>query len=64
MGKRLAYELKCGSQHAEHSAAVTIVKFSAEHPYGKAVALLDTESEFITVHHSVLMSYIILSSQN
>ncbi|VAH71079.1 unnamed protein product [Triticum turgidum subsp. durum] len=37
-GRRLAYELKCCSQHAEDTAAVTAVKFSAEHPYGKAVA--------------------------
>jgi hypothetical protein len=57
MGRRLAYELKCCSQHAEDTTAVTAVKFSAEHPHGKAVALLDTESEFITVQHSVLMPY-------
>ncbi|KAF7098008.1 hypothetical protein CFC21_099777 [Triticum aestivum] len=67
-GRRLAYELKCCSQHAEDTTAVTAVKFSAEHPYGKAVALLDTESEFITVDEDwfllpwVAISFLFLNS--
>ncbi|XP_044974400.1 glycine-rich domain-containing protein 1-like isoform X4 [Hordeum vulgare subsp. vulgare] len=68
-GRRLAYELKCCSQHAEDTAAaVTAVKFSAEHPYGKAVALVDTESKFITVDEDwfllpwIAMSFLFLNS--
>uniref|UniRef100_R7W9P0 Glycine-rich domain-containing protein 1 n=1 Tax=Aegilops tauschii TaxID=37682 RepID=R7W9P0_AEGTA len=67
-GRRLAYELKCCSQHAEDTAAVTAVKFSAEHPYGKAVALVDTESEFITVDEEwfllpwIAISFLFLNS--
>ncbi|VAH55369.1 unnamed protein product [Triticum turgidum subsp. durum] len=67
-GRRLAYELKCCSQHAEDTAAVTAVKFSAEHPYGKAVALVDTESEFISVDEDwfllpwIAISFLFLNS--
>ncbi|VAH71097.1 unnamed protein product [Triticum turgidum subsp. durum] len=67
-GRRLAYELKCCSQHAEDTAAVTAVKFSAEHPYGKAVALVDTESEFIMVDEDwfllpwIAISFLFLNS--
>ncbi|KAF7026991.1 hypothetical protein CFC21_039064 [Triticum aestivum] len=67
-GRRLAYELKCCSQHAEDTAAVTAVKFSAEHPYGKAVALVDAESEFITVDEDwfllpwIAISFLFLNS--
>ncbi|EEC68555.1 hypothetical protein OsI_36873 [Oryza sativa Indica Group] len=47
-GKRLEFQRKCCNNHAEENAsAITAVKFSAEHPYGKAVALLDTKSELI-----------------
>ncbi|XP_014758188.1 glycine-rich domain-containing protein 2 [Brachypodium distachyon] len=61
-GRRLAYERKCCSQHAEDTATVTAVKFCTEHPYGKAVALLDTESEFITVDEDwFLLPWIIIS---
>ncbi|CAD6256047.1 unnamed protein product [Miscanthus lutarioriparius] len=49
-GRKLEYERKCCSAHSEDVTAVTAVKFCAEHPYGKAVALLDTESQLIMVN--------------
>ena len=48
--RSVEYERKCCSAHSEDVSAVTAVKFCAEHPYGKAVALLDTESQLIMVH--------------
>lgn len=46
-GKKLEYEPK-NCKHAELDF-ITAVEFSADHPYGKAVALLDTKSGLIKV---------------
>ncbi|XP_062183509.1 glycine-rich domain-containing protein 1-like isoform X2 [Phragmites australis] len=61
-GRRLEYEPRCCNRHSQNASAVTAVKFCAEHPYGKAVALLDTESQFIMVNEDwFLLPWIAIS---
>lgn len=61
-GRKLEYELRCCSAHSEDFSAVTAVKFCAEHPYGKAVALLDTKSQIIMVNEDwFLLPWIAIS---
>ncbi|CAL4982992.1 unnamed protein product [Urochloa decumbens] len=61
-GRKLEYERKCCKCHSEDASAVTAVKFTAEHPYGKAVALLDTESQLIMVNEDdFLLPWITIS---
>ncbi|CAO2142468.1 unnamed protein product [Urochloa humidicola] len=61
-GRKLEYERKCCNCHSEDGSAVTAVKFTAEHPYGKAVALLDTESQLIMVNEDdFLLPWITIS---
>uniref|UniRef100_J3N9M9 Glycine-rich domain-containing protein-like n=1 Tax=Oryza brachyantha TaxID=4533 RepID=J3N9M9_ORYBR len=62
-GRRLEFQRKCCDNHAkEDASAFTAVKFSAEHPYGKAIALLDTKSELIVVNEDwFLLPWIVIS---
>jgi hypothetical protein len=50
-GRRLEYECRCCNCHSDSEvvSAFTAVRFSAEQPYGKAVALLDANSQLIMV---------------
>ncbi|KAF8684882.1 hypothetical protein HU200_044092 [Digitaria exilis] len=61
-GRKLEYERNCCKCHSEDDSAVTAVKFCAEYPYGKAVALLDKESKLITVNEDgFLLPWITIS---
>jgi len=61
-GRKLEYERKCCKCHSEDASAVTAVRFCAEHPYGKAVALLDTESQLVMVNEDeFLLPWITIS---
>ncbi|KAF8673413.1 hypothetical protein HU200_048977 [Digitaria exilis] len=61
-GRKLEYERKCCKCHSEDDSAVTAVKFCAEYPYGKAVALLDKESKLIMVNEDgFLLPWITIS---
>ncbi|KAG2563697.1 hypothetical protein PVAP13_8KG355604 [Panicum virgatum] len=61
-GRKLEYERKCCKCHSEDASAVTAVRFCAEHPYGKAVALLDTKSRLIMVNEDeFLLPWITIS---
>ncbi|KAG8090519.1 hypothetical protein GUJ93_ZPchr0011g28432 [Zizania palustris] len=61
-GRKLEFQPKCRNNHVEDASAITAVKFCAEHPYGKAVALLDPKSEFIMVNEDwFLLPWIVIS---
>ncbi|KAL5204335.1 hypothetical protein ABZP36_009206 [Zizania latifolia] len=61
-GRKLEFQPKCCNNHAEDASAITAVRFCAEHPYGKAVAFLDTKSEFIMVNEDwFLLPWIVIS---
>lgn len=48
-GRKLDYESKHCEKHKSEQEFMTLVEFSAEDPYGKAVALLDLKSGFVRV---------------
>jgi hypothetical protein len=47
-GRKLEYEIKC-EKHKSEQNFMTAVKFSAEYPHGKAVALFDLKSASLKV---------------
>jgi hypothetical protein len=62
-GRKLEYEIKC-EKHKGEQNFMTAVKFSAEYPHGKAVALFDLKSASLKVqkvstieHHSSIELY-------
>lgn len=48
-GRKLDYEPKYCEKHSSEQDFLTAVEFSAEDPYGKAVALLNLKSGFVKV---------------
>ncbi|KAK3119156.1 hypothetical protein QOZ80_9BG0714790 [Eleusine coracana subsp. coracana] len=61
-GRRLGYQRTCCNNHSEDASAVTAVRFSAEQPYGTAIALLDTKSQLIMVNENwFLLPWIVIS---
>ena len=50
-GKKLDFEPKCCEEKRSERDFMTAVEFSAENPYGKAVALLDLKSGSVKVHY-------------
>lgn len=48
-GRKLEYETNCCEKPKNEQNFVTAVEFSAENPYGKAVALLNLKSGSIKV---------------
>ncbi|TVU24119.1 hypothetical protein EJB05_26517 [Eragrostis curvula] len=61
-GRRLEYQRKCCNHHSEDESAITAVRFSADFPYGKAISLLDTESELIMVDENwFILPWIVIS---
>lgn len=48
LGKKLEYEPKC-CEEKNGNEFITLVEFSAENPYGKAVALFDMKAGLIEV---------------
>lgn len=53
-GRKLEYEQHCEEHRSEHDF-VTLVEFSAEDPYGRAVALLNLKSGFFKVKEEWLV---------
>ena len=49
LGRKLDYEPKHSEKQRNEGDFMTAVEFSAEHPYGKAVALLDLKSGCLKV---------------
>ncbi|KAJ3675543.1 hypothetical protein LUZ60_004585 [Juncus effusus] len=49
-GKMLEFEEKCCNSHNNEVSFITAVEFSAENPYGKAIALLDMKAKLIKVN--------------
>ncbi|KAF5947176.1 hypothetical protein HYC85_013133 [Camellia sinensis] len=49
-GRKLGYEFENAERKKNEQDFITIVEFSIEHPYGKAVALLNLKSGFLKVH--------------
>lgn len=54
-GKKLEYETKQCEKHKSEKEAITVVEFSTEDPYGRAVALLDLKSGFFMVKEDWLV---------
>lgn len=59
-GRKFEYEpKKCGGHHHHHQAErnfVTAAEFSAEHPYGEPVALMDFKSGSVKVYYAIILS--------
>lgn len=68
LGRRLEFEPKPNGKKKEDHDFITIVGFSFEHPYGKAIAMIDMEIGHVKVNEDwfvvfgVLLTYI-LSNQ-
>lgn len=58
-GKKLDYECNYCEKPKNEQDFMTAVEFSAENPYGKAVALLNLKSGFLKVFY--LLSYLFFS---
>ncbi|PQQ01250.1 glycine-rich domain-containing protein 1 [Prunus yedoensis var. nudiflora] len=54
-GRKLDYESKHCEKHKSEQEFMTLVEFSAEDPYGKAVALLDLKSGFVRVKEESML---------
>ncbi|KAB5524427.1 hypothetical protein DKX38_022176 [Salix brachista] len=61
-GKKLDFEPKCCEKKRSERDFMTAVEFSAENPYGKAVALLDLKSGSVKVKESWLVLPAIISA--
>ncbi|KAJ6340243.1 hypothetical protein OIU77_008075 [Salix suchowensis] len=61
-GKKLDFEPKCCEKKRSELDFMTAVEFSAENPYGKAVALLDLKSGSVKVKESWLVLPAIISA--
>ncbi|GJR62254.1 hypothetical protein Tco_1504416, partial [Tanacetum coccineum] len=60
--RKLDYELKHLEKHTHERYFMTAVEFSEEYPYGKAVALLDVKSGFLTLQEAWFASPGIMSA--
>ncbi|KAA8538218.1 hypothetical protein F0562_027959 [Nyssa sinensis] len=48
-GRKLGYEIKNCERHKNEQDFMTVIEFSTENPYGKAIALLNLKSGFLKV---------------
>ncbi|CAL5348940.1 unnamed protein product [Camellia sinensis] len=54
-GRKLGYEFENAERKKNEQDFITIVEFSIEHPYGKAVALLNLKSGFLKIEEEWLV---------
>ncbi|XP_024977761.1 glycine-rich domain-containing protein 1 isoform X1 [Cynara cardunculus var. scolymus] len=60
-GRKLDYEPKHNDKRGDKHSFMTAVEFSADHPYGRAVALLDLKSGLLTVSSSFIQNLLRVS---